>query len=259
MEDLSLADTFETIKAAGYDGIEAVVSEAEADEFLALVEHHQLLFIGVYADIIPGKLHEGTFEHYQERLRFLASLNPVFINSQSGKDSYSLEDNATMIEAADAISAASGVPIFHELHRGKFSFCPQTTLPMLDRFPKMRMTADISHWVNVSESFLEDYPDAVAALVERTQHVHARVGFPEGPQIPDPRAPEWAFAVDHHLSWWDQMVARQRAAGQSLITMSPEFGPYPYMPMLPFENQPVTDQWAINLYMKNLLSERYND
>ena len=32
MEDLSLAETFERIHAAGYNGIEAVVSEEEADD-----------------------------------------------------------------------------------------------------------------------------------------------------------------------------------------------------------------------------------
>ncbi len=259
MEDLSLVETFERIKAAGYDGIEAVVTEDEADEFCALVKQHELLFIGLYADIIPGRLHDGTLEHYQKKIEFLASLNPVFINTQTGKDSYTLAENATLIEVANAISDRSGIPIFHELHRGKFSFCPQMTLPMFDRFPELKMTADISHWVTVSESYLEDYPEAIDALINRTAHIHARVGFTEGPQVPDPRAPEWSFAVAHHLAWWDRMVAHQRASGQSLITISPEFGPYPYMPSLPFENQPVADQWAINLYMKTLLSERYND
>ncbi len=259
MEALSLRETFTRISAAGYDGIEAVVAEDEADEFLSLVEEFGLLFIGIYADIIPGRLGDGTFEHYTEKLRFLASLRPSFINAQTGKDSYSFRDNAAMIEAADEISALSGVPIYHELHRGKFSFCPQMTMPMLDHFPHMKMTADISHWVTVSESFLEDYADEVERLIAHTAHIHARVGFTEGPQVPDPRADEWRFAVEHHLGWWDRMVAAQRQSNEEFITISPEFGPYPYMPMKPFENTPISDQWEINLYMKSLLNERYND
>lgn len=259
MEALSLPETFARIKQAGYDGIEAVVAPDEADEFMSLVAQYDFVFIGIYADIIPGKLHDGTFAHYCDRLEFLAGLEPDFINAQTGKDSFSFEENASLIEAAAVISAKAGVPIYHELHRGKWSFCPQTTMPMLDRFPTLRMTADISHWVTVSESFLEDYAEAIDRLVARTAHVHARVGFTEGPQIPDPRAPEWAFAVEHHLTWWDRMIETQRQAEQPLITMSPEFGPYPYMPMLPFENAPVVDQWAVNCYMKTLLSERYND
>ena len=259
MEGLSLRETFTRIHNAGYDGIEAVVSEDEADEFISLVKEFNFIFIGMYADIVSGRLRDGTLEHYKNRIDFLASLKPNFINSQSGKDSFSMEENALVIEAAQEISERRGVPVYHELHRGKFSFCPQMTMPMLDRFPEMKMTADISHWVNVSESFLEEYPDEIERLIAHTEHIHARVGFLEGPQIPDPRAPEWQFAVEHHLRWWDQMIAKQRRAGKSLITISPEFGPYPYIPMLPFKNEPVADQWEINLHMKNLLNERYNE
>ena len=259
MEALPLRQTFERIHAAGYDGIEAVVAEDESDEFLALVEEFGFIFIGVYADIVPGQLHDGTFEHYRDRLNFLASLKPNFINAQTGKDSFSFDDNSMLVEVAEAISAVTNVPIYHELHRGKFSFCPQTTMPMLERFPDMKMTADISHWVNVSESFLEDYPVEVSRLIEHTAHIHARVGFPEGPQIPDPRALEWHVAVEPHWNWWDRMSTAQRSSERSLITVSPEFGPYPYMPMRPFENEPIASQWDINVYMKKLLSERYND
>ena len=31
------------------------------------------------------------------------------------------------------------------------------------------------------------------------------------------------------------------------------------MPMRPFENEPIASQWDINVYMKKLLNERYND
>ena len=257
-EGLSLRALFDRIKEAGYDGIEADLTAEEADEFVGLVREYELIFIAIYADIVPGKLADGTLERYRERISFFASLEPDLINSQTGKDSFTFEENSTLIEVAAEISEASGVPIYHELHRGKFSFCPQTTMPMLDRFPKLQMTADISHWVTVSESFLGEYPEELERLISRAAHTHARVGFTEGPQIPDPRAPEWAFAVEHHLNWWDQIIAKQRAAGQELITISPEFGPYPYIPMIPFTQRPVADQWEINLHMKNLLNERYN-
>ena len=141
MEDLPLREIFMRIKQAGYDGIEAVVSEDEASQFVELVEEFDLIFIGLYADIISGKLAEGTLEHYERKISFLASLNPVFINSQTGKDSFSFEDNACLIDLADQISQQYAVPIYHEVHRGKFSFCPQMTMPMLDRFPQMKMTA----------------------------------------------------------------------------------------------------------------------
>jgi hypothetical protein len=120
----------------------------------------------------------------------------------------------------------------------------------------MRLTADFSHWCNVSESLLEDQQDAVNLAIARTDHIHARIGWQEGPQINDPRAPEWKDIVEVHLGWWDRIVEAHRLSGQDL-TITPEFGPYPYMPTLPFTRQPVASQWDINEYMMNLLKKRY--
>ena len=43
--------------------------------------------------------------------------------------------------------------------------------------------------------------------ITRTDHIHARVGYTEGPQITDPRVPEWKRALDFHLQCWDKVVA----------------------------------------------------
>ena len=55
----------------------------------------------------------------------------------------------------------------------------------------------------------------------RTEHVHARIGFPEGPQVNDPRAPEWQMAMYTHLAWWDK-VAKRKQEENALLTITPE-------------------------------------
>jgi hypothetical protein len=42
-----------------------------------------------------------------------------------------------------------------------------------------------------------------------------------------------------------------------MLAFTAEFGPPPYLPKIPFTNEPVADQFAINNYMKDLLRERY--
>lgn len=37
-----------------------------------------------------------------------------------------------------------------------------------------------------------------------------------------------------------------------------EFGPPDYMPTVPYTRQPLSDQWAINVYMMQLLRKRYS-
>jgi hypothetical protein len=46
-------------------------------------------------------------------------------------------------------------------------------------------------------------------------------------------------------------------ANGETLTMTTEFGPPNYMPTVPFTQQPITDLWAINKYMKDLWRERY--
>jgi hypothetical protein len=53
------------------------------------------------------------------------------------------------------------------------------------------------------------------------------------------------------------MVEKRRQAGAKLLTFTTEFGPPPYLPKIPFKNEPVADQFEINVFMKDLLRQRY--
>lgn len=71
-----------------------------------------------------------------------------------------------------------------------------------------------------------------------------------------PRASEWEPTLNAHLTWWDTVVATHRAAGTQL-TITTEFGPAPYMPEQPFTQQPLANQWEVNVFMLDLLRRRY--
>jgi hypothetical protein len=108
----------------------------------------------------------------------------------------------------------------------------------------------------VSESLLADQPDNLNLALSRVDHIHARIGHQEGPQVNDPRAPEWDNAVKAHFGWWDKIINRKRQNGE-LMTILTEFGPPDYMPTLPYTREPLADQWAINEYMMQTLRKRY--
>ena len=69
----------------------------------------------------------------------------------------------------------------------------------LETIPDLRFTLDISHWCNVHESLLADQQETIDLVLPRVNHVHARIGHQEGPQVNDPRAPEWDNAVKRIL------------------------------------------------------------
>ncbi|HMK38245.1 MAG TPA: sugar phosphate isomerase/epimerase, partial [Bacteroidota bacterium] len=120
----------------------------------------------------------------------------------------------------------------------------------------LRLTADFSHWCCVHESLLADQPEALALAIDRTEYIHARVGHAEGPQVSDPRAPEWSAELDAHMAWWRRIADARRAAGAEDLFVCPEFGPAPYMPLIPHSRAPVADLWEITLFMKDLLRQK---
>jgi sugar phosphate isomerase/epimerase len=246
------------VKEAGYDGIEASLplDKQEKEFIVAEVMKQNLLLIGQHWETVNPDFDEH-YREYESRLRSLAAAKPVFINSQTGKDYFPFEENVRLIELAAAISAETGIPVVHETHRGKFSFAAHIAKFYLERLPKLRITLDISHWFNTAETFLEDQQQAVETAISRTEHIHARVGFTEGPQVTDPRAPEWEETLAVHLNCWDKIIALQRKSGRENFTITSEFGAPPYMPLLPYTRQPIVDQWEVNVFMMNLLKERY--
>ncbi|WP_207424760.1 sugar phosphate isomerase/epimerase [Desertivirga brevis] len=249
------------VKDEGYDGVEyGIPNEVEVKE----LDEAWTNFDKFGLDAIPQ--HYGTYDsdfskHYQNYGGWLDMVKPykaLKIDSQTGKDYFSFEQNKKLVERAAEHTSATGVEVYHETHRNKFTFAAHITFDYLQRIPELRITLDASHWVNVAESFLEDQQAALELAIARTEHIHARVGYPEGPQVPDPAAPEWNEALQHHLKWWDKIVERKQSENADLITITPEFGPYPYMVHLPYSQKPISDQWANNVYMMKLLKERYS-
>lgn len=258
-EHLEWTQFLQKVKDAGFDGIEyaiaADVPTGELDTVWEAATKLNLLIIPQHYDTYEPHF-EKHVRRYEEWLQKLAPYPAPKIDSQTGKDFFSFEQNKTLIEIATAHTARTGVPVYHETHRNKFPFAAHITREYLERVPGLQLTLDISHWVAVAESYLADQPEAVALAIQRTGHLHARVGYPEGPQVPDPRAPAWREALDVHLGWWDRVVEAKKSSGEA-VTITPEFGPHPYMVHHPLSGEPIASQWDINVFMLQMLKQRY--
>jgi len=244
-------------KVAGYDGVEMSLplNRDERDLIIDTLGNYELELIGQYYESFERDF-DAHLNNYEKHLRKLIGANPVFINSQTGKDYYSFEQNLKLFAAADRLADESGIEIIHETHRGKSLFAAHVTQEYLTRLPNLMICLDISHWCAVHESLLEDQPEAVNLAIAHTAHIHSRVGYPEGPQINDPRAPEWADTLQSHLHWWDRVYENTQKQ-HSILTITTEFGPPPYMPVLPYTQVPLANQWEVNVHMMDMLKNRY--
>lgn len=251
---------FSKVKTSGYDGVEFgignAVDERELDLVWNLAEKYRIRMIAQCYD--TG---EADFsKHLDLYGKWFEKIKPypcVKINSQTGRDIFSLEQHKVIVDLATQAEQDIGVEVLHETHRNKMLFAAHIAKDYLRKFPGMKLTLDISHWVCVGESFLEDQQEAVALAITRTEHLHARVGYPEGPQVPDPRVDPWKYALAMHLSWWDQLIERKKSEDE-VLTITTEFGPYPYMVHAPQTGKPLTDQWEVNCYMMDILRNRYS-
>lgn len=247
-------------KAAGYDGVELWwpgTADAQKEMFDALNKHGlEVGFLAGGSDKDPVR-HFDQFSRMVDGAAYQAVQRPLYINCHSGRDFFSMQDNGKFIDHTTAVAAATGITICHESHRSRMLFAAHIAKQFLLAYPHLRMTLDISHWCNVHESLLQDQDETVELALSRTDHIHARIGHSEGPQVNDPRAPEWADAVKRHLSWWDTVVQKKISDGSNRLTILTEFGPPNYLPALPYTLQPVANQWEINEYMMQLLRKRY--
>ncbi len=259
-EHLSITTFLDKVKRSGYDGVEfAVAKDTDLkilDDLFRESNLRTLQVIIQHYDTTASDFEEHRCA-YAAWFKRIVDYECIMINSQTGKDYFNLEQNKVLFDIAHEHERQTQIKVVHETHRNKFSFCAHITKSYLEQLKDLRITLDISHWVNVAESYLEDQKDAVDLAISRTDHLHARVGFPEGPQINDPRAPEWKDALDHHLTWWDNVIETRKNKGYKNTTITPEFGPYPYMPSLPYTKVPVADQWSINQFMMKMLRHRY--
>jgi sugar phosphate isomerase/epimerase len=243
---------------AGYDGIEMNVP-FDGDfttRLLNAIDTTQAIFIAQQW-LPPAR---ETVEQYRKRmlayLNHLAWLNPAFINSHTGKDYFSFEDNSSLIETCRELEEETGIKIIHETHRGRFSHHAASLLPYLERYPGLEINADFSHFCAVSESLLEDQEEIIERILPHTRYIHARVGFDQAAQVNHPFAPEWSETLHRFVFWWQSIIDLARERGEKVFYICPEFGPAPYMPALPFTRKPVSDQWNINLQMKLYLKEK---
>ncbi len=252
----SVADFLARAQADGFDAVEINLSapDATAREIAAMVVDHGLKLVAQIQT--AGATPDEHIDSLERRFAFAAETTPLLINSHTGRDVFSFAENLRIFERGCELSQVSGITFTNETHRSRPTSSGPETRRFLEALPEMRLNADFSHWVCVHESDLSDQPENVDAAIQRTSHVHARVGFDQGPQVADPLATESQRWTELHLGWWRRIISAREATGDDFLTITPEFGPPPYMPTEPHTQRPLADAWETNVRFNDWLRER---
>ena len=184
--------------------------------------------------------------------------SPLFITSLAGCDCWPLAQSVDFFGRAIEIAKGLGVTASFETHRSRSTFNPWITRDLLHQLPALRLTCDFSHWCCVCERLvLDGEPEILALCAAHAHHIHARVGYDQGPQVPHPDAPEYRAALGAHERWWDVIWSVYERAGRSAATMTPEFGPDGYLHTMPFKGSPVANLDQINQWMARRMRENF--
>ena len=248
----------------GFDGIEGPPPAATAArrEFQSQLSGAGLKFIAeicTAGSYVPDR-QASPYKHL-ESLRCLAEAamecDPQSLTVIAGCDAWSAGQSVDFFGTALRIADEFGTTFSFETHRSRSLFNPWTTRDVLLQLPDLKLTCDFSHWCVVCERLIDTEPDVLALCAERAHHVHARVGYDQGPQVPHPAAPEYRAAMEAHERWWTQIWQDQAARDMTASTMTPEFGPDGYLHCLPFTGEPVADLVEINRWMAKRQRERF--
>jgi sugar phosphate isomerase/epimerase len=253
MWDDPLETFLQRVNASGFEATEVYLGSLKesAAEIARLHTAYGLRLIGQI--LTQGQRYQDHLRSLDAQFDFASQCEVTFINSHAGRDIFSFEENLQIFQRIVQLSQGSGIPFLVETHRGRPTYSAIETRRYLEALPELRLTADFSHWMVVHESDLSDQHENINFAISRASYIHARVGYAEGPQISDPRAPEWEGALTRHLQLWQQIIDEHKRNGTESLYITPEFGPPGYMHTMPFTNQPVGDVWEQNVYMRDLL------
>lgn len=242
--DMPWQPVYPKIKKLGYNGIEIALSLiANQGEFFDILQkNHFRLIPMIFTEGADVDAHLASF---QKQVEEAMVFQPMQITCHSGRDHFSEQESIHFFSEALKFEKDHGVTVAHETHRGRILYNPWFAARLLDRFSELKLCCDFSHWVCVCERLIDDQLEIIEQCAQHTVHVHARVGYGEGPQVPDPRAPEYQNELAAHERWWDVIWQAQKKRGDRLSTLTPEFGPPPYLHTLAHTNMPVANLWDI--------------
>jgi sugar phosphate isomerase/epimerase len=247
------------IQEAGYDGIEAILfTPSDHAELRGILRRRRMPFKGTVWTRDAGHSVEEHMGLFDSQLGDLIRTGADSVNAICGYDCWSLDEATRFFEAALKSAAASGVPVAFEIHRNSALFHPTAAARILGLFPELRLTCDFSHWVVACERLLDDQIGLIRLCGSRADHIHARVGTEEAPQVSDIRAPEALPYVLAFERWWDIVWDEQLKRGETASTFCPEFGPPPYLPTLPYSGEPVADLAAICEWQRQRQLSRFS-
>jgi hypothetical protein len=169
------------------------------------------------------------------------------LNVQVAPGPATFDEALAAIQALLAVARGSPLPVLFETHRGRLTNDLLLTAALAQACPDLRLTGDLSHYVNAHEMALPvgaPYADAIETLLGRCEALHLRIAGPNQVQVAID-APQHAVWRAQFEAWWSAAMtawlARAPASGSFAVLC--ELGPPPYA-ITDGQGRELSDRWV---------------
>ena len=197
-----------------------------------------------------------TVDDLKPIIEHVRELGADHINLQPDVRPYRLEQCIPYIEGWRRLAMDAGIKLQIETHRDRMTTDLFFTLHLLDCFPDLRLTGDLSHYV-VGREFAWPLSEENHALMRRIlDHCwgfHGRVASREQIQVQISFAHQKDW-VDLFMGWWEYGFRQwlRRAGPEETLTFLCEMGPKEYA-MTGADGYELSDRWQEANMMKDMV------
>jgi hypothetical protein len=247
--DNDVAGALDRIVAAGFDGVAVNLARTAR----AAATARRMVDEGLSWEAQGFVRDAGDLARYLDQAIALGAVDHV--NIQVANIAPTLDAVMGLMATLLAVSKGCPIPVLYETHRGRLTNDLFWTTDLLDAFPDLMLTGDLSHYVTAHEMQLPVEPhlgERIETVVDRCDAFHLRIAGPNQVQMPveAPISAPWRAVFE---DWWrrgiDSWLAR--AGADDHLPIVCELGPPPYAITDP-SGREMTDRWAEAIALRDL-------
>ncbi len=250
----SLDDKLAMIRDAGFDGAGVRFSDRS---FVKPVTD----FLRAHGMSWQAQAYPQTVDDLKPIIEHVLEFGADHLNVQPDVRPYRLEECFPLIDGWRKLADDAGIKMQIETHRNRMTTDLLFTLQLLEHYPDLRLTGDLSHYV-VGREFWYPMTDADQALMHRIINncwgFHGRVASREQIQL-QLNFQQHQGWVAVFMAWWERGFRqwRDKAGPNETLTFLCELGPAEYA-MTGADGYELSDRWEESQQMMQQVRELWH-
>lgn len=245
--ELPLLTQLNMIKDAGFDGVGIrFLDPSYVAEATCFLRDHGMIW--------QAQCYPRTIDELKPVLDMVARFGADHVNLQPDIRPRRLEQCVPLLEGWRRLGREASVDVNIETHRDRMTTDLFFMLDLLDSFPDLRLTADLSHYL-VGREFAwpvgEENHRLIHRILDNAWAIHGRIASREQIQI-QIEFPQHRGWVDLFLAWWEHAFHSwcKRSAPDDTLTFLCELGPSPYA-ITGSDGRELSDRWSEACLLKD--------